>query len=376
MSGAPLVGLGLVAFLLAAWLPPPRWRAPAMLAVSLTVLGLAALQALGLALALTLLVWALTRAAERRAAPLLAVLALTAGAFCVLKVDAQLGAGLRTTARLGFAYYSLRLLHYAFERYLGRQPALSLPQLLGYALFLPTLWAGPIHRAGPFLRELRRRRWDAALLATGAERILYGLVKVTVLGNVLVLGVLSKALERAALPAWQHALGELVTYGANLYLQFAGYCDVAIGVALLAGIRVEENFDWPFLARSVPDFWRRWHVTLSDWCRDYVFVPVSALTRSPSLGVVASMLVLGLWHEPSLRYLAWGAYHGAGIALWRAAEARWGQRRIARPALRRAATVLCWAATLGFVLLSFALTSQPTLREGVRVWATIFTLEA
>jgi D-alanyl-lipoteichoic acid acyltransferase DltB (MBOAT superfamily) len=162
-------------------------------------------------------------------------------------------------------------------------------------------------------------------------------------------------------------------YGLNLYLQFAGFSDVAIGFGLLLGFRIAENFRSPFLAPNIAEFWRRWHITLSSWCRDYVYMPVAASTRRPVPAILAAMLVLGLWHELSPRFLAWGLYHGAGIAVFRVFDR-------ARPALRvtRSQTGrllvkgLAVFLTLNFVMLSFVITKERGLGAAFGVYKVMF----
>ncbi len=108
----------------------------------------------------------------------------------------------------------------------------------------------------------------------------------------------------------------VVRFATNAYVQFAGFSDVAIGLSLLIGIRVPENFESPFLASNLNEFWKRYHISLSAWCRDYVFTPLLSLTRRPVVAVVGAMLVLGLWHEWSTHYLVWGALQGVGALIW------------------------------------------------------------
>jgi len=244
-----------------------------------------------------------------------------------------------------------------------------------YLLFLPTLVAGPINRFPEFARDSRRRRWDRALCAAGLERMLYGYVKIVVLANYLVVSKLGPWGEGLGPPdSWPVAYLGCVTYGLNLYLQFAGYSDVAIGLALLVGFRVPENFHWPFAATNIHDFWQRWHITLSHWCRDYVFRPVGSLSRSPHLGVVASMLVLGLWHELSWRYCLWGLYHGLGLVVWRVLQPLRARLSAVRsPWLRRPVTALSWALTVYFVTLSFALTSADNLEQTWSWWSAMLS---
>src|SRR5262245_56288725 len=139
---------------------------------------------------------------------------------------------------------------------------------------------GPINRFQEFQRSFRRRRWDSAEFSAGCERLLYGYVKIVCLSTYLVSNKLAPLASRTALgPAAKAYLGCLI-YGLNLYLLFSGYSDVAIGFARMLGLRVGENFHYPFLARNINEFWQRWHISLSTWCRDYVYLPCLALGRS------------------------------------------------------------------------------------------------
>jgi len=161
-----------------------------------------------------------------------------------------------------------------------------------------------------------------------------------------------------AAPGIEGVYAAAVLFWIKLYVLFSGYSDIAIGFGALLGLRLRENFDWPFLARNIGEFWQRWHVSLASWCRDYVFTPTLSFTRSHGLAVVASMLVLGLWHELSLRYLLWGAYHGVGLVLFRMFADCAGSRIGLLPAaMRHAWRVLATLLTLHFVLFSFAVTS-------------------
>jgi D-alanyl-lipoteichoic acid acyltransferase DltB (MBOAT superfamily) len=158
---------------------------------------------------------------------------------------------------------------------------------------------------------------------------------------------------------------------------FPGYSDVAIGFALMLGLRVGENFNYPFFARSINEFWQRWHISLSMWCKDYVYMPVLSLGRSPLGAILFSMLAIALWHEFSLRYVAWGIYHALGIAVWhlfqrvKPAWLKEGMDGLKRQAVAGVSIFL----TLNFVILSFALTKEPDLRSALSVYATLLHVE-
>lgn len=276
---------------------------------------------------------------------------------------------------VGISFYSLRLIHVAVDGWKGNLPPLSFGHYCCYLLFLPTLIAGPINRVQEFQRNLRRRRWDPKLFSRGCERILYGYVKIVVFGNYLISIKLQSQVDILSLshPSLAAYL-DCVRYGLNLYLQFSGYSDVAIGFALLLGFTIAENFDSPLLATNIGSFWKKWHISLSSWCRDYVYFPVLSLCRRPAVAILTSMLVLGLWHELSPRYLAWGLYHAAGITVWQGFQGvrnRFGMPVSSWP--RTMMTALAWLLTINFVLLSFAITKEPDMTAVLAVYRTIFS---
>jgi alginate O-acetyltransferase complex protein AlgI len=190
----------------------------------------------------------------------------------------------------------------------------GLVEYFEYLLFLPVILIGPIHRMPDFQRSLRRRKWNPLLLSEGLERILYGLVKICFLGNYLFSTELRQFAGQAS-PFFLRLYLEVVAFTGNAYFQFAGFSDLAIGGGLLWGIRVIENFNAPFSATNMQSFWQRWHISLSSWCRDYVFQPIAGFTRNRWAALVISMLVLALWHEISLRYVVWGALQASFILM-------------------------------------------------------------
>jgi len=231
------------------------------------------------------------------------------------------------TLWVGVAYFSLRNIHVLFDVWMGRLTTPSLRRLLCYQLFLPVLLAGPIHRIQTYERQLTRRRPDAAQFFQGAERMLLGLAQALLLGGWLVGHIKVLPIYRLSglsvfLESWANGMVGWL----ELYFVFAGFSSVAVGLSLMLGIRLEENFNAPFLARNLIEFWQRWHISLSQWCRDYVFHPVTAATRSPVLGVVAAMVAIGLWHEVSFYYFGWAIWQALGLIL-----TRLGQRILAHP---------------------------------------------
>ena len=278
---------------------------------------------------------------------------------------------------LGLSYYTFRCIHFLIERYKGHIDRATLRELVGYLFFLPTIVVGPIHRFDDYRRDLIRQRFDPALISEGAERILYGYAKIVILGNYLTQGVMGRAIEGVG-----HPDGALTTYlltvqtGLNLYFQFSGFSDVAIGFARLLGFRVIENFNWPYLQTNIAAFWRSWHISLSHWCREYIYAPVVAKSRSPFLGAMATMIIIGLWHEISLRFLLWGAYHGIGIAVWQKLQGRTPvlvpieEGGIARLALDGVKVL----ATVHFVWFGFIILTADSVPAVIDTFARLLTL--
>lgn len=350
----------------ASWLAPPRWQPRLTALIGFALLLVLAPSSAALLGAGALLVYGLPRQLPARAALLASVVIVAVTLLVFMAVAQSAGKGIdgRVVLPFGLAFYALRLIHYAFEHYKGGLREHRFDEFLGYLLLPSLLTAGPIHRFDEYLRDLRRKRWDPQLASAGAERVLYGLAKIIVLGNFVIPDLLAPALTFSGAAA---VYGDALRFWIRLYVLFSGYSDVGVGFAALAGFRVRENFLRPFAARNIADFWQRWHLSLSSWCRDYVFTPVQSATRNQAVAVIASMIVLGLWHDLSLRYVLWGAYHGLGIVVFRAFDARFGARIDAwrgAPALlwRLAATLT----TLHFVIFSFYVTraAQQLLQGG------------
>jgi alginate O-acetyltransferase complex protein AlgI len=215
---------------------------------------------------------------------------------------------------LGMSYYAFRVVHYLLDKYRGALPKHTLRDYVAYLFFAPTLLVGPIHRFSPFHNNHHHISWKASDLSEAIERMLIGYFKIVVVGNYLlstyfagVIGGINPTNESLVLYL------EAVRGSFHLYFLFAGYSDVAIGFALILGYRVMENFNNPFMKTNIAEFWRSWHISLTSWSRDYIYMTVIGLTRNPYAATLSSLLVIGIWHELSLRYVIWGLYHGLGI---------------------------------------------------------------
>jgi alginate O-acetyltransferase complex protein AlgI len=300
------------------WLFPIRYQADIIALVTGIFLAIYSPLSALLLFSSSLLVYGLATSKHRPAY----IMVLTGVIYCGLQFLLirglhlyQYHLGVQIPTVMGLAYYTCRHIHYIVEIFQGNIKA-DLRQYLRYQFFLPAMVAGPIHRYANFQRQCGRRRFEKTGISKALERILYGYIKVVVLGNYLVAWKgepwrMALELNSPMMDLWLESLMSWV----YLYLQFSGWTDIAIGFALVMGFRLEENFNKPFLARNLIDFWQRWHITLSSWCRDYVFKPVLAVTRRPLLATCTAMVTMGVWHELSLYYLFWGIYHAIGIAI-------------------------------------------------------------
>ncbi|MGB8981427.1 MAG: MBOAT family O-acyltransferase [Anaerolineales bacterium] len=225
---------------------------------------------------------------------------------------------------LGFSYIAFRLIHVLRDRQTGRLPELSLPEFAAYVVFFPSLAAGPIDRAERFAGDLRQDfvlTQDETLV--GGQRIFVGLFKKFVVADTLALIALNDTLAaQVRTPGWMWIV--VYAYAFQIYFDFSGYTDIAIGMARLVGIKLPENFATPYLKPNITQFWNSWHMTLTQWIRNYFFNPLNRWMRGFKkvpvwamilVGQLATMLVIGLWHGITLNFILWGLWHGLGLFL-------------------------------------------------------------
>lgn len=226
---------------------------------------------------------------------------------------------------LGLSFHTFQAVSYTIEVYRGRYPAeRSLRHFALYVMFYPQLVAGPIERPQNLLRQLHQRQtFSPEALRAGLVLMFWGLFKKAAIADRL--SFLSDAIFSNYGHAPAGVRGPLVALGAlcfgfQIYCDFSGYSDIAFGAAQVMGFSITRNFRQPYFATSFRDFWRRWHVSLSSWFRDYVYIPLGGNRGGPlrtALAIVVVFLLSGLWHGANWTFLAWGALH----ALYRMAEA-------------------------------------------------------
>lgn len=255
---------------------------------------------------------------------------------------------------LGISFFTFEFLHYAWDRYRGKTETGTVGEYMAFILFFPTMVAGPIKRYQDFLPKLRAVSADWVLdWQRGITRILTGLVKKFAIADFLTaytdhLNVHDISLaNRAILPLW------LLAYGFKIYTDFSAYSDIAIGSARLFGIRVPENFDWPYLQTNITDFWRHWHISLSSWLLDYVYIPLGGSRVSVPriyINLLVTMFISGLWHGAGYNFILWGVLHGImlGVHRW------WRRRPDSAPSTQPAARFFSWFLTFVCVNLAWA----------------------
>ncbi|MCC6175184.1 MAG: MBOAT family protein [Chloroflexi bacterium] len=265
---------------------------------------------------------------------------------------------------LAISFFVFEFVHYLFDVLHGSPPIRNPLHFGLFAIFWPSLVAGPIKRYQQFIPALTKgvatvAGEDAVL---GGLRVVGGMSKKVVADNLtLWIDAHAPRFETLDLPSRWLFLAFLAL---RIYLDFSGYSDMAIGYARMMGVHLPENFNWPYFARSIDDFWRRWHISLSSWIRDYVYIPLGGsrhgIVRKLSNGMVA-FAICGLWHGAAWNFIYWGVYHGAGLAF----SASYARIPIIGPAVTRGLAFvpgLRWALTLLFVAFGWLLFFYPTER--------------
>lgn len=225
---------------------------------------------------------------------------------------------------LGISFFTFEFVHYLFEVRRGGEPIRNPLKFLLFAIFFPSLVAGPIKRYTQYLPSLveaaKRFRWDS--LAYGFWRVAQGFAKKVIIADNLTHFIDLYQPQFASLSIsgrWE----VFAAIAFRILMDFSGYSDIAIGFAHLLGVTLPENFDWPYLARNIQDFWQRWHMSLTYWIRDYVYIPLGGSRRGVPRRILNGLLAFalcGLWHGPAWHFVLWGLYHGVGLvtcATWR-----------------------------------------------------------
>jgi alginate O-acetyltransferase complex protein AlgI len=260
---------------------------------------------------------------------------------------------------IGISFFTFKTMSYTIDVY--RRELTACRSLWRYAMFVsffPELVAGPIVRASVFLPQMERplgltwsRTWR------GLQLIVLGLTKKLLIADRLAI-LADSVFAQPQTFSQATVLSGIVAYSVQIYCDFSGYSDMAVGIACVVGFDLPENFNMPYLATSITEFWRRWHITLSEWLRDYLYIPLGGNRRGRKrmyINLAVTMLLGGLWHGARWTFVAWGALHGIGLAVH-----KWRRSRSPRtPARSLFHIVWTWALTYAFVCLGWVFFRSP-----------------
>ena len=265
---------------------------------------------------------------------------------------------------VGISFYTFQTMSYVIDVYRGEISAEK--DLISYALFVsffPQLVAGPIERAGNLLGQLKEEHTrNRADLVNGSWLILRGFFKKTVVaGTVLV--------ASGSVPSGLGTVLMAVLFGVQIYCDFSGYTDIARGAARMMGIRLMENFRHPYRATSIQDFWKRWHISLTRWFTDYVYIPLGGNRRGFAKrcrNVLIVFLLSGFWHGASWNFVVWGLFHGVCMVGSMCIEQiRKGKKRILPP-------VIGWLVTMTLVNISWIFFRTPSISDACQILMQVF----
>jgi alginate O-acetyltransferase complex protein AlgI len=240
-----------------------------------------------------------------------------------------LGKHFLSVEKVGLSYILFRIIHWLVESYRGTLRTRNILTYVNYLFFFPTFMAGPIDTLNNFDYWMSHThvRLHARRMLAGVGRIFYGAVKTLLIVPLIKPYAVDYQTLLPALGPWGAVCSAALLYSFYIYIDFSGYCDIAIGMGGMLGVRVPENFNRPYLSANISEFWKRWHITFSTFLRIYVFKPVIALlNRTPLqkyrmvVSVTAYMvtfLVCGLWHGSTLNFVLWGLWHGLGLSVYK-----------------------------------------------------------
>ncbi len=229
----------------------------------------------------------------------------------------------QVTLPVGISFFTFMAVSYVVDVYRRQLEPARPVDLAVYLSFFPHLVAGPIVRGGELLPQIRRRRDPATIdVSRAVWLVAAGLFKKMVISSYLAQNIVDPVFGQPHRHSALEILFAVYGYAVQIYADFSGYTDIAIGVALLLGFRFPANFDAPYTARSLQDFWRRWHMTLSRWLRDYLYIPLGGNHGTEPVvarNIMLTMVLGGLWHGAAWTFVAWGALHGVGqvVGRWR-----------------------------------------------------------
>jgi D-alanyl-lipoteichoic acid acyltransferase DltB (MBOAT superfamily) len=254
---------------------------------------------------------------------------------------------------VGISFFTFQALSYSIDVYRGRMTAeRNFTDFAFYLTFFPQLVAGPIVRASEFIPQMRGEYTISRNeFGYGLFLILQGLIKKMLISDFISTGFIDRVFDAPAIYSGFENLMAVYGYGLQIYCDFSGYTDIAIGVAMFMGFRLPLNFNSPYKAENIGEFWRRWHISLSRWLKDYLYIPMGGNRKGPvrtGINLMITMLLGGLWHGAAARFVVWGGLHGVALVI----EKIW--HRIFRNVTKRTRIARIAGILLTFNFVSFA----------------------
>lgn len=280
---------------------------------------------------------------------------------------------------IGISYYVFKSLGYVIDIYRGtlEEPETDFFTYLLYTSFFATIIAGPISRARELLPQFNSKvKITQAMVSAGLFLILSGVFKKVFIADFIAMNFLDRVIESPTYFSGFENILALIASPIQVYCDFSGYTDMALGLALLFGIEIKNNFNVPFKAKSVTEFWRRWHITLLDWFNEYLFSPLSLALRSwgkaaTVTAIFITFLMSGLWHGASWTFIVWGALHGTMMVL-EYFTANWRGSRVNKTAQRVIQAI--WAGlSFIFICATFVLFKSASLASAATVFDKIIS---
>ena len=278
---------------------------------------------------------------------------------------------------VGISFYTFQSVSYIIDVYKGRvAPTKTWGDYAFFLTFFPALVAGPIVRADYFIPQLEKNQHATRdMVYMGFWLILLGIVKKAIVADYLAQynDLVFMVDPETGVPGYSgfETLMGLVGYTMQIYCDFSGYSDMAIGLALIMGFKLAQNFNFPYKARNLTDFWRRWHISLSTWLRDYIYIPLGGNRKGKRRTYVnnfTTMVIGGLWHGAAWKYVIWGALHGGGLMVHKACKPYLGQVADTWPV-----KAFSWAITFLFVMFTFMVFRADTFADAITLTGHIIT---
>ncbi len=252
---------------------------------------------------------------------------------------------------VGISFFVFQSMSYTIDIYRGKiTPLDRFSDYLFYLSFFPQLVAGPIVRAKDFLPQIRKPlQLDREMLAKAIFLIATGLFKKAIISDYISLNFVDRVFDQPHLYSGFETLMAIYGYALQIYCDFSGYSDMAIGLALMLGFQFPKNFDAPYKSATITEFWRRWHISLSSWLRDYLYISLGGNRKGKLrtyFNLAITMILGGLWHGAALRFVLWGALHGTALAIhkmWLALV----------PSSKSSGTEMNWISRVVGILLTF-----------------------